>query len=87
VQLVDVGDVKKNIIIFVYKFYIMKKQGYNSRLDESLGAKHGKKSQSYKDRRDESKAMSKKEYGHSYGGDSGMSYRHSTSWKTHGHLK
>ena len=38
----------------------MKKQGYNSRLDESLGAKHGKKSQSYKDRRDESKAMSKK---------------------------
>ena len=24
----------------------MKKQGYNSRLDESLGAKHGKKSQS-----------------------------------------
>ena len=38
----------------------MKKQGYNSRLDESLGAKHGKKSQSFKDRRDESKAMSKK---------------------------
>ena len=38
----------------------MKKQGYNSRLDESLGAKHGKKSQSMKDRRDESKAMSKK---------------------------
>ena len=32
---------------------IMKKQGYNSRLDESLGAKHGKKSQSFKDRRDE----------------------------------
>ena len=59
-QLVDVGDVKKNIIIFAYKLYIMKKQGYNSRLDESLGAKHGKKSQSYKDRRDESKAMSKK---------------------------
>ena len=38
----------------------MKKQGYNSRLDESLGAKHGKKSQYFKDRRDESKAMSKK---------------------------
>ena len=32
----------------------MKKQGYNSRLDESLGAKHGKKSQSMKSRRDES---------------------------------
>lgn len=52
----------------------MKKQGYNSRLDESLGAKHGKKSQSLKDRRDESKAMSKKDYGHAYGGDHSMSY-------------
>ena len=29
------------------------KQGYNSRLDESLGAKHGKKSQSYASRRHE----------------------------------
>ena len=36
------------------------KQGYNARLDESLGAKNGKKSQSFKARRDESKAMSKK---------------------------
>jgi hypothetical protein len=52
----------------------MKKQGYNSRLDESLGAKHGKKSQSMKSRRDESKAMSKKDYGHAYGGDHGMKY-------------
>ena len=51
-----------------------KKQGYNSRLDESLGAKNGKKSQSMKDRRNESKAMSKKEYGHAYGGDHNMSY-------------
>lgn len=50
------------------------KQGYNSRLDESLGMKHGKKSQSYKDRRDESKAMSKKDYGHAYGGDHSMKY-------------
>ncbi len=49
-------------------------QGYNSRLDESLGAKHGKKSQSLKDRRDESKAMSKKIYGHAYGGDHSMKY-------------
>ena len=48
------------------------KQGYNARLDESLGAKHGKKSQSYKARRDESKAMSKKIYGHAYGGDHSM---------------
>ena len=51
-----------------------KKQGYNSRLDESLAAKNGKKSQSMKDRRDESKAMSKKDYGHAYGGDHNMSY-------------
>ncbi len=52
------------------------KQGYNARLDESLGAKHRKKSQSLKDRRDESKAMSKKDYGHAYGGDHSMSYEH-----------
>ena len=39
-----------------------------------------------KSRRDESKAMSKKDYGHSYGADSSMSYRHSSSWKTHHHL-
>lgn len=39
----------------------MKKQGYNSRLDEKLGMKDGKESkkkQSYKSRRDESKGMS-----------------------------
>ena len=35
------------------------KQGYNDRLDESLGARNGKKSQSMKDRRDESKGMEK----------------------------
>ena len=54
-----------------------KVQGYNARLDESLGGRHkGPHSQSFKDRRDESKAMSKKIYGHAYGADSGMSYRH-----------
>ena len=39
-----------------------KKQGYNARLDESLGARSGAestKSQSYKARRDESKGMEK----------------------------
>jgi|TARA_R100000988_G_C3976188_1_gene154254 hypothetical protein len=36
-----------------------KKQGYNDRLDESLGARSGKKSQSMKSRRDESKGMEK----------------------------
>tara|TARA_R100001510_G_scaffold57393_1_gene65304 strand:+ start:278 stop:838 length:561 start_codon:yes stop_codon:yes gene_type:complete len=35
------------------------KQGYNSRLDESLGARNGKKTQSLKDRRDESKGANK----------------------------
>ncbi len=54
-----------------------KKQGYNARLDESLGAKHrGPHKQSLKDRRDESKAMSKKDYGHAYGGDHNMEYEH-----------
>ena len=66
----------------------MKKQGYNSRLDESLGAKHkGPHKQSLKDRRDESKAMSKKLYGHAYGADKGMSYRHKSDWTKHDHLK
>ena len=51
-------------------------QGYNARLDESMGAKNGKKSQSMKSRRDESKAMSKKDSGHAYGGDHSMSYEH-----------
>lgn len=37
----------------------MKKQGYNDRLDEKLGAKNGKKKQSLKSRRDESKSMEK----------------------------
>ena len=53
----------------------MKKQGYNARLDESLGAKHGKKSQSYKSRRHESEAMEKILYKHKYGSDKNMSYR------------
>jgi len=62
-------------------------QGYNSRLNESLGARNGKKSQSYKDRRDESKAMSKKDYGHSYGADKSMSYRHTAKIVRHDHLR
>ena len=44
-----------------------KKQGYNARLDESMGARNkGKKTQSLKSRRDESKgtekAMGKRAY-------------------------
>lgn len=37
----------------------MKKQKYNSRLDDSLGSKNGKKSQSLRSRRNESKGMEK----------------------------
>ena len=64
------------------------KQGYNARLDESLGSKNGKKSQSMKSRRNESKSMSKKDYGHSYGGDHSMSYEHKCikDGKVHAHL-
>ena len=36
-----------------------KSQGYDDRLDESLGARHGHKSQSFKARRDESKGAEK----------------------------
>lgn len=35
------------------------KQGYNDRMDESLSMHDGSKSQSMKDRRDESKGMEK----------------------------
>ena len=62
------------------------KQGYNARLDESLGAKNEKKSQSLKDRRDESKAMSKKDYGHAYGGDHSMKYEKHYPKSVKGHL-
>tara|TARA_B100000900_G_scaffold228562_1_gene194036 strand:- start:369 stop:596 length:228 start_codon:yes stop_codon:yes gene_type:complete len=62
-------------------------QGYNSRLDESLGMKNGKKSQSLKSRRDESKAMSKKLYGHAYGGDHSMAYEsHSEKGSVKSHI-
>jgi len=51
------------------------KQGYNARLDESLGMKHrGAHKQSMKDRRDESKGMAKKMTGHAYSGDHSMKY-------------
>ena len=70
---------------FPYKSSI-KKQTADDRLDESLGAKHGKKSQSFKDRRDESKAMSKKMYGHAYGGDHSMKYEKHYPKSVKGHL-
>jgi len=48
-------------------------QGYNDRLDESLGARNGKKSQSLGDRRDESKGMEKSKGKGAYSSDSKMS--------------
>jgi len=49
------------------------KQGYNDRLDESLGMKHkGAHKQSMKDRRNESKGESKHLTGHAYSGDHSM---------------
>ena len=50
----------------------VKKQGYNDRLDESLGARKGKKSQSLKSRRDESKGMEKSMGKGAYSGASTM---------------
>ena len=53
-------------------------QGYNSRLDETLGSKDGAEStkkQSMADRRHESEAMEKKDHDHKYGSDAQMSYR------------
>ena len=45
------------------------KQGYNDRLDESMGARSGKKSQSMKSRRDESKGMEKSMGNKAYSGN------------------
>ena len=50
------------IATYAHKKSKGKKQGYNARLDESLGSRRGAKStkkQSYKSRRDESKGMEK----------------------------
>lgn len=44
----------------------MKKQGYNAKMNESLGARNGKKSQSMADRRAEAKGMNKKMTGKAY---------------------
>ena len=47
----------------------VKKQGYNARLDESLGMRKGKKKQSMKARRDESKGMKKSAGKKAYSGN------------------
>lgn len=59
-------------------------QGYNARLDESIGMKHkGPHSQSLKDRRDESKGMAKAMTGHAYSGDAHMDKHYPSSVKGH----
>lgn len=66
-----------------------KNQGFNSRLDESLGAKgKGRKiMQSLKDRRDESKGEEKKS-GHAYAGDEEMDkmYHHHMAHAHHKYM-
>ena len=65
----------------------MKHQGYNARLDESIGNKDkGPKSQSMKDRRDESKGESKHLTGHAYSGDHSMKEDKHYPSDVHGHL-
>ncbi len=68
-----------------------KSQGYNARLDESLGAKNGKKKQSLKSRRDESKGMEKAMGKKAYSGNksSAQGCYHSNNVKVvkHDHLK
>jgi len=65
-----------------------KKQGYNARLDESLGMKHrGAHKQSLKDRRDESKGMEKAMGMKAYSGNksSAQGPYHSNNLKFHKH--
>ncbi len=65
----------------------MKHQGYNARLDDSLGSKHkGPHSQSLKDRRDESKGMAKKMTGHAYSGNHSMKEDKHYPKSVHSHL-
>ena len=49
-----------------------KHQGYNARDDEAIAAHNGKKKQSLKDRRNESKGMYKHFREHPYSADSNM---------------
>jgi hypothetical protein len=55
--------------------------GYNARLDESLGARNGKKTQSMKDRRDESKGAEKAAGRPAYSGNKSSSQGKTTTSK------
>ena len=64
-------------------------EGFDSRLDESLGERHeGPNSQSMKDRRDESKGEEKKSSGHAFEGDKSMdkSYKHHMAQSHHKYM-
>lgn len=50
----------------------MKRQGYNARLDDSMGSRNGKKKQSMKSRRKESKGTEKAMGKRAYSGDALM---------------
>lgn len=66
-----------------------RKEGYNDRLDESLGMRHrGPHSQSLKDRRDESKGEEKHSTGHAYAGDQSMdkAYKHHMAHAHHKYM-
>lgn len=58
----------------------MKKQGYNARLDDSLGARNGKKKQSLKSRRHDSEGMEKAMGKRKYSANKSMAY-HSNNLK------
>lgn len=65
------------------------KQGYNARLDESLGEKHrGSHKESFKDRRDESKGMEKESHRGAYASDKGMDkkYHHHMAHAHHKYM-
>lgn len=65
-------DFEKNQMAGMNKGGKVKKQGYNDRLDESMGARNGKKSQSMASRRKESKGMEKSMGKGAYSGASTM---------------
>ena len=50
-------------------------QGYNARLDDSMGAKNGKKKQSMKSRRDESEGMEESMGKRKFAGDKAMKFQ------------
>lgn len=65
------------------------RQGYNAKLDESLGMKHrGRRKQSMGSRRHESEGMEKSRGGHEFMGDSSMDaeYHHHMAHAHHKYM-